>query len=198
MIYLCRHGQTVFNREHRIQGQQDSELTPLGRGQARDMAERLHSLTAADPGPWRLQSSPLGRARATAEIIGARLGLAVALDARLMEVSVGAWEGQLRSALAGAHPDAFAGAGWVFQGPGGETYADLMARVAEWLAEQDEDSRVIVVSHGVAGRLIRGAYAALSPTATLALDIPQDALFRLSDGQIERIECAGAGQDPAP
>jgi broad specificity phosphatase PhoE len=195
VIYLCRHGQTAFNREGRIQGQQESSLTMLGRSQAAAMAELLHGLVSRDPGDWRIVASPLGRARNTAEIIGARLGLPVALDARLMEVAVGAWEGRLRRELEQAHPEAFVDQGWVFRGPGGETYDDLTARVGDWLDEQpaDPERRLIVVSHGVAGRLLRGAYAGLSREATLAQDIPQDAVFRLSGGEIARIDCETVG-----
>ena len=78
MIYLCRHGQTAFNREHRLQGQRESDLTPLGRLQAGAMAELLHDLIARDPpAPWRIVASPLRRDRDTAQAIGARLGLPV-------------------------------------------------------------------------------------------------------------------------
>jgi probable phosphoglycerate mutase len=191
MIYLCRHGETEFNRERRVQGQSESVLTGLGRSQAAAMARLLQTLTASDPGPWRLIASPLGRTRATAEAIGERLGLSVQFDDRLMEVSLGAWEGRLWSDLARLDPTLLDDPERVFRGPGGETYADLMARVTAWLAEQEAEPhrRLIVVSHGVAGRLLRGAYAGLARDAILAQDVPQDAIFRLSGGAIARIEC---------
>ncbi|HWU14575.1 MAG TPA: histidine phosphatase family protein, partial [Caulobacter sp.] len=44
MIYLCRHGQTFHNREGRMQGQTESDLTPLGRAQAGAMGELLAAL----------------------------------------------------------------------------------------------------------------------------------------------------------
>jgi broad specificity phosphatase PhoE len=63
--------------------------------------------------------------------------------------------------------------------------------VSGWLAEQvaEPERRLIVVSHGIAGRLLRGAYAGLSPVDTLELDVPQDALYRLHAGQVDRFEC---------
>jgi probable phosphoglycerate mutase len=192
VIYLCRHGQTEFNRQHRLQGQMESDLTPLGRLQAAAMADLLHDLIARDPpAPWRIVASPLRRAKATAQIIGARLGLAVEFDARLMEIRVGAWEGQLRADLARDNPDLFATPEWFFAAPGGETYDDVMARVGGWLAEQapEPERRLIVVSHGVAGRLLRGAYAGLPRQTILGLDVPQDALYRLSAGQLDRFAC---------
>jgi broad specificity phosphatase PhoE len=192
VIYLCRHGQTEFNREGRIQGQSESRLTPLGERQAAGMADLLHELVGADlPGAWRIAASPLGRARATAEIIGARLALPVQLDARLAEVAVGAWEGRLREEVRRDHPEAFARHEWFFHGPGGETYDDVMGRVGGWLAEQTAEAarRVIVVSHGVAGRLLRGAYAGLGRDEVMGQDIPQDAIYRLHAGRLERLAC---------
>ena len=192
MIYLCRHGQTAFNREHRLQGQMESDLTPLGRAQAGAMGDLLHDLIARDPpAPWRIVASPLRRARETAGIIGARLDLPVEFDDRLMELTVGDWEGRLRSDLAREHPQAFADRQWFFAAPGGETYDQVMARVTAWLADQvaEPERRLIVVSHGIAGRLLRGAYAGLSPAQVMELDVPQDALYRLHVGQIDRLDC---------
>lgn len=200
MIYLCRHGQTVFNREHRLQGQMESDLTPLGRAQAGAMGDLLHDLVRRDADrPWRIVASPLRRARDTAAIIGAKLGLPVAFDARLMELTVGAWEGRLRADLARERPALFADRTWFFAAPGGETYDQVMARVSSWLADQaaEPERRLIVVSHGVAGRLLRGAYAGLPRAEVLEQDVPQDAVYRLSAGRLDRLDCPPV-EDPEP
>jgi probable phosphoglycerate mutase len=192
MIYLCRHGETVFNRENRLQGRRESDLTALGERQAAAMADLLHDLIARDPpAPWRLISSPLKRAQATAGLIAARLGLEVELEPRLIEISVGAWEGRLRTDLARDDPSILSDPTWFFRAPGGETYDDVMSRIRPWLAEQPDEPRrrLIVVSHGVAGRLLRGAYAGLETGLILRLDAPQDAIYRLSQGQIDRLAC---------
>jgi probable phosphoglycerate mutase len=192
MIYLCRHGETAFNRERRLQGRGESELTALGQRQAVAMADLLHDLIARDgPAPWRIVASPLGRTRATAAAISARLGVPVEIDERLVEIDVGDWSGRLRDDVAREHPELFKTPEWFFAGPGGETYEDIMGRVGGWLAEQapEPERRLIVVSHGVAGRMLRGAYAGLSRAEVLAQDVPQDAIFRLSGGQIDRLEC---------
>src|SRR5689334_8295809 len=73
VIYLVRHGQTEFNVARRYQGQGDSPLTLLGQMQAKRMGERLAGLVG-DPTGWRIVSSPLGRAVATAKIIARALG----------------------------------------------------------------------------------------------------------------------------
>ena len=193
MIYLCRHGQTFHNREGRLQGQFESDLTPLGQAQARAMAALLDDLVAPrERAPWRLVASPLRRARHTAEAIGERLGLAVEFDERLVEIDVGEWSGRLREEVRGENPHLHGDDAWGFHAPGGETYEAMTARLDAWLAQQaaEPERRLIVVSHGVAGRLLRGLYAGLSKDETLRQDIPQDAVFRLAGGQIERIDCA--------
>lgn len=192
MIYLCRHGQTEWNRERRLQGQAEADLTPLGRLQAAAMADLLRDLTTrAPPADWRIVASPLRRTRDTAQAIADRLGLEVAFDDRLKELTVGDWEGRLYADVQRENPEAFKSPEWFFTAPGGETYEQVMARVSDWLAEQaaEPERRLIVVSHGIAGRLLRGAYAGLSRDETLAQDVPQDALYRLSGGQIGRLDC---------
>jgi probable phosphoglycerate mutase len=57
-----------------------------------------------------------------------------------------------------------------------------------------EDARahagpIVAVSHGVAGRILRGLFLQLPRDEALMLDIPQDAFFSLKQGQIERIDC---------
>lgn len=193
MIYLCRHGETFHNREGRLQGRLESDLTPLGRQQAAAMGDLLFDLVRRDPlADWRIVASPLRRARDTAETIGARLGLPVAFDERLVEIDVGEWSNRLREDVRGENPHLTGDDAWGFHAPGGETYEAMMSRIADWLAEQaaEPQRRLIVVSHGVAGRLLRGAYAGLSKAQTLAQDIPQDAVFRLMAGQIDRFDCA--------
>ncbi|PHY19787.1 histidine phosphatase family protein [Caulobacter sp. BP25] len=193
MIYLCRHGQTFHNREGRLQGRIESDLTPLGQAQARAMAALLDDLApAAERAYWRLVASPLRRARHTAEAIGERLGLGVDFDERLVEIDVGEWSGRLREEVRGENPHLHGDDAWGFYAPGGETYEVMTARLGAWLAEQtaEPERRLIVVSHGVAGRLLRGLYAGLSKEETLRQDIPQDAVFRLASGRIERIDCA--------
>lgn len=188
MIYLVRHGQTEFNLARRYQGALDSPLTEHGARQA----ERIGALLAGllDGEGWEVVSSPQGRARRTAEIINARLGLPLGLDDRLREISLGAWDGLLIGEVLHKLPP---GAGvWERQlhAPGGESFEAISARIADWLAEIEASGRrIVAVSHGMAGRVLRGLYGGYSRQAMLELDVPQDAVFRLSEGRIERIDC---------
>jgi broad specificity phosphatase PhoE len=191
VIYLVRHGQTAFNAEGRLQGHVDSPLTGRGRAQAVRFGETLRGLTAPEEG-WRIVSSPLGRARATAQAIRDALGWGeIELEPRLIELSWGDWDGRLRTDLQAHHPEAFGQSGWAFEAPTGESYDSVHARMADWLGSLDPepDRRIIAVSHGVAGRVLRGVYADLTRAATVAQDVPQDAIYRLSGGMLERIAC---------
>lgn len=195
MIYLVRHGETEFNAERRQQGHLDSPLTPLGRAQGAAIGRLLRGLIEK-PDDWRLVSSPLGRAQTTAGLISEALGLPIQTDRRVIEVSFGQWDGRLRDELAVEHPDTFGRGGWQFAALGGESYDSVEARVGDWLASlpPEPERKVIVVSHGGSGRVVRGAYLGLPREEALAQEAPQDAVFRLASGSIERIDCEVAVQ----
>ena len=191
MIYLVRHGQTEFNRERRIQGHVDSPLTELGVRQAHAVGRLLRDLIR-EPEAWRLVSSPLGRAQATAELISAGLGgLTVELDDRLKEMSWGAYDGRLRADLEAQEPDTFGKTGWAFDAATGETYDEVSERVGAWLASLPPEParRIICVTHGISGRVLRGLYANLGRDEAGQQDVPQDAVYLLQHGGVGRIDC---------
>ena len=194
MIYLVRHGRTEFNAEGRFQGHCDSPLTPLGVAQAARYGELLTRLIP-DPAAWTLVASPLGRTVATAEIMAGVLGLPgnFSRDPRIAEVGMGSWDGLTDHEIEMTSPGARAGStryDFFFRAPDGEGYDAFAARLRSWLDEATASPRpIIAVSHGVAGRVLRGLYAGMDPAAALKLEAPQDAIFRLADGRIERIDC---------
>ena len=192
MIWLVRHGQTAFNAEGRIQGAKDSALTELGVQQGQRLGLTLAGMAPKDV---RLVASPLGRTQHTARLIRQAGGFVsdIETDTRLAEISLGAWDGMLKDDIRARVPDYDAGPkrwSWFFDAPGGDSYEALAERLGNWL----EDARafggpMIAVSHGVAGRILRGLFLQLPPEEALMLDIPQDACFALRDGRIERVEC---------
>jgi probable phosphoglycerate mutase len=191
VIYLARHGQTEFNRERRIQGHVDSPLTELGVRQGKAVGRLLRDLIR-DPAGWRIVSSPLGRAHATAELVAARLGgLAVELDDRLKEMSWGAYDGRLRAELEAQEPETFGRTGWAFDAGTGESYEAVSARVGAWLADlpPEPERKIIAVSHGISGRVLRGLYANLDRDEASLQDVPQDAVYLLQHGGVGRIDC---------
>jgi broad specificity phosphatase PhoE len=191
VIYLVRHGQTEFNVARRYQGQGDSPLTLLGQMQAKRMGERLASLVG-DAAGWRIVSSPLGRAVQTAQIIARALGGAapLAIDARLAEVGMGEWDGLTYEELEARRPRELDHVERHFHGPGGEGFEAFQARLRDWLNAVGPEERVIAVSHGVSGRVLRGLYTGMPRDKMLRLDAPQDVVHRLHAGRTQRYECA--------
>lgn len=193
-LYLVRHGQTEFNAAGRYQGRLDSPLTALGRSQARRVGALIATLV---PPGTRIVSSPLGRALATATIIAETARLPTPeTDDRLVEISLGHWDGMTDEDIEFTHPGARAGTdrwNWHFSAPAGETYEQMAARAGDWLAQAAASTAPLVaVSHGVTGRMLRGLYAGLDRETALKQDVPQDAVFRLAGGRVQRIDCASA------
>jgi broad specificity phosphatase PhoE len=196
MIYLLRHGETVWNCERRIQGHLDSPLTSRGCAQAQALG-RLLARELADPGACRLVSSPLGRAWQSAVLVAEALGLeprVIALEPRLMELNFGSWEGLLWDEVADHDPEGWrlrSADRWHFTAPGGESYAGLAVRARAWLEEveavDDGGPPVIALCHGGTSRIVRGLYAGLDREATLDQPQPQERLYRLAGGRIDEL-----------
>src|SRR2546423_3458924 len=151
LLHLVRHGQSVANVEGVFSnGLIDLPLTALGERQASAVAERLAGRPIAA-----VYSSPLLRARQTAEVVAARAGSAVIVDDDLDEVRVGSLDGR-RDAEAWAEYDAVmehwkAGEPRA-RFPDGESFADAVARVSRALdrlgRSHDDDDEVVAVVHG--------------------------------------------------
>ena len=147
MILLARHGETAENKERRFQGQKDVPLNDTGREQARELAERCRGEEIVA-----LYASPLVRARETAEIVGAAIGLEPRLDDRLKEVDVGDWQDRLKDDVAREDPEgwaAFRAAGESFRFPGGESLSEQQERVIAALVDitQARELPALVVCH---------------------------------------------------
>lgn len=148
-LLVLRHGESTWNAENRWQGQADPPLSPRGEEQAGEAAGRL-----VDVGFTALFASDLDRARRTAEILGAALGLEPRIDAGLREIDVGDWTGFTRSEIEARWPGELAA--WSEgrrESPlGGETRNHLAERAVRTLSgvagEARPGDRLLVVSHG--------------------------------------------------
>lgn len=145
-IGILRHGQTDWNIDFRLQGVTDIPLNETGIAQARDAAEVI------DPNEWDLiLTSPLSRARATAEIVAEVNGFAEALiEPLLLERSFGEAEGMTHEEWRAKYADTNVV-------PGGESLADLEARanlLLETLANKYRGQKVLAVSHGALIRIL--------------------------------------------
>jgi broad specificity phosphatase PhoE len=154
MLILLRHGRSTWNAEHRFQGQSDPGLDVVGYHQAALAASRVADLL--EGAPVSIWSSDLRRARATAEIVGVRVGAGVGLDPRLREVALGTWEGLTEEAAARRHPAEWRRwqAGVVSRRGGGEDPLSAAQRVARVIREATAaPGSTVLVGHGVSLRL---------------------------------------------
>ncbi|HUH53571.1 MAG TPA: histidine phosphatase family protein [Microbacteriaceae bacterium] len=142
-IALIRHGQTDWNLAKRVQGHSDIPLNDTGREQARAAASSLAKRVDSGTIEWQaITSSPLSRARETAEIIAEYLGLPLLdpLDG-LIEQHYGDAEGVEVTELRRRWPDRNI--------PGGEKPEDLAARGLKTLEElSDAGPQILAVTHG--------------------------------------------------
>jgi probable phosphoglycerate mutase len=145
---LLRHGQTIWNSEHRFQGQTDIPLDQTGEAQAERAARLLAALR-----PDLIVSSHLRRATGTAEPLARLTGLPITVDKDLRERSGGAWEGLTDQEIAERYPKERE----TWNPPGGEAAAAVANRVCGALrrvaAGLREGGLAVVVSHGAALRL---------------------------------------------
>jgi probable phosphoglycerate mutase len=144
---LLRHAPTTWKAGGRLLGLTDTGLSPEGVAAARQW--RLPPPAAH----WKRLSSPLQRARRTAELV--QPSAPVAIDSRLREMSFGVWEGFTVEQLRATGGEAFAAAeaaGLDFHPPGGESPRLAMARLSHWSSTLTEP--VVAVSHKAAIRAL--------------------------------------------
>jgi ribonuclease H / adenosylcobalamin/alpha-ribazole phosphatase len=168
---LLRHGATELSAEHRFSGRGDVALTKEGVKQARLTGRRL----AGEPGVDVVVTSPLQRARRTAEAVAEATGAALIVDDGLVEADFGAWQGLTFAEAAQKWPDELAA--WMASPdaapPDGESFATVALRVLVGLDKLIADYRhqaTIVVSH-------------VTPIKTVvcrALLAPPEAMFRMN------------------
>ena len=186
-IDLIRHGEPVGGSKYR--GQTDDPLSEKGWAQMRAVV--------GDHRPWEaILTSPLARCRAFAEELAARLALPLEVDAQLMELDFGEWEGRTAEELLAADPERLARF-WSdpmrYAPPGGETLTAFRDRVlAAWedILARYAGRHVLIVGHAGTIRI----------AVCHVLDMPLDRLFRIQvpNAGITRIQVDinGAGVLP--
>lgn len=188
LCYFVRHGQTGWNAEFRLQGQTDTDITGLGRSQAKRNGERLRELVP-DHSAFDFVASPLRRTRETMEIVRSRMGLpekGYRVDSRLMEVHLGDWQGFTYAELEERQPGSTAARlsdKWAFVAPQGESYQMLLDRVRPWFDALDRPT--ICVTHGGVLRVLFKLVEDLPAAEVAAMEIPQDRVLRLRDSRLE-------------
>ena len=192
-LYLLRHGETEWSRCGRKQGRGDSPLTPRGERQVEACAELLASELALGGGA-RLISSPLGRARRSAEILRSRLGDRIGsfeVNDLLAEHDYGAWEGLTEPEIERCFSGELArrrADHWHYRIPDGESYELVSARVGRWLSEQADGVTLVAVTHDIVSRILRGLYLVLPQDRVFELTHPHTRIYLLSSGTVHQYD----------
>ncbi|MFN3171989.1 MAG: histidine phosphatase family protein [Hyphomicrobiales bacterium] len=190
-LIFIRHGQTDWNKEGRLQGGQDIPINETGTWQATRNGRRLKGVfedEAFKLEDFTFVASPLGRCIRTMGLV--RQGLDLDPDAgferddRLREITFGQWEGKTFDDLQALDPQAVTereADKWGFVPPDGESYQMLSQRMKPWLESLDRPT--VAVSHGGVSRAVRGLLFDLESDEIPRLDVPQDKIYLVQDGQ---------------
>jgi broad specificity phosphatase PhoE len=160
LILLIRHGETTYNVERRLPGQLPGiALTDEGRRQAQRAAVALSGLPLSA-----VVSSPLERARETAEMLARGWALSVRLDARLMDTDIGPWAGKTLDELNKTEPKWKAFVEKPSEPPDGvEGFYSVQQRsvaaLADVLADESLGTYIALVAHADVVKLILAYYS---------------------------------------
>lgn len=149
-LYLTRHGETQWNTIRRMQGQEDSQLTDLGRLQAEWLGKRLEDKVIVT-----IYSSPLGRAKETTAIINAYTNSRVIFDDRLKEINAGPWQGKLIEEIEREMPkenEKFWHDPVNFELEGVEAFSEVQRRAGEFIDElvgKHGEGKILIVAHAI-------------------------------------------------
>ena len=151
VIYLTRHGQTMWNIEKRLQGRGNSPLTEDGIERAKELRDRIKDIKLDV-----IYSSPIERALTTANIIKGDKSVEVVTDDGLMEMCFGDYEGKITDEVMKENPN------WdislIMKGntelaaPNGENLAEVRDRVAnamDRIIEENRGKTILIVAHGI-------------------------------------------------
>jgi phosphoserine phosphatase len=163
-IYLVRHGETTWNLEGRVQGSRDTPLSIDGLTQTVKTVAFLSALHFDA-----IFTSPMARARAISEPVGAHLGVPPIVVPELREIEFGGWEGHTWNEIGVMYPASMAV--WELKSPeaqpdGGESLADVRRRAAKVrsIVESTPGDLALVVAHGGLNRVL----------ISVLLDLPLD------------------------
>jgi len=189
LIYVIRHGQTAWNAERRLQGQKDVPMNATGLEQARQNGIALAGIVGDTVDEFDFVASPLGRTRATMEIMRTAMGLsplAYRTDPRLVEISFGDWEGSTLKELKATQRERVAernASKWDFIPPGNdaESYEILSWRTGSWL--QSVDRPTVCVTHGGVIRTLFQMISDLPKSSAAEGAIPQDRIAKIDTAE---------------
>ena len=185
-LILIRHGETLWNKENRVQGLSDIELSDAGIEQARKLA-----LSLKDEPIGAFHSSPLKRAQQTAEIINRFHGRSIETHPELMEMDMGDFEGVSFKELMTRENEFIRR--WVAKPasvrmPNGETLAELQSRA--WIAFDrilSREENAVIVSHNftIAAILCRLRKISLQEFRSTCVDNASKTIVRVQNNEAQ-------------
>jgi probable phosphoglycerate mutase len=179
-IWIARHGETEWNRDGRMQGRLGGPLTERGRAQARLLARAARGL-----GATALVTSSLPRAVETARVVGDALNLVPATCDAFVETDFGRCGGLTEAEIAAHFPGLRAARErdkWTHRWPGGESYADMVARVRPVALALKEGS--LVVAHQSMNRVLTHILGGVPVASVLAMVQPSDVVLRFDESGV--------------
>lgn len=198
-LYITRHGQTEWNVEGRMQGQLDSPLTEVGRRQAMQLGKYIGELDLD-----LIITSPLGRAKETAELVGNK-NYAIHELSGLQEMNLGSWQGENHDVVKEAEPENhqhFWKEPQNYSRTDGETFQDVKKRLENtlyYIHKTYRNKKVLAVSHTIAIKALlsvvlkksldqfwSGEY--LVPTSLTLIEIDDQGYRVKFQGQTEHLE----------
>lgn len=149
-LYITRHGETEWNREMRLQGWKDSELTENGVENAVCLGKALKEISIDA-----VYSSPSNRTAMTTRLICGDRNIPIIFDDLLKEINMGVWEGNTQSTIEENHPEEFHNfwnAPHNYKPIGGETFLELYERVQKAINRiitNHQSGNILIVTHTV-------------------------------------------------
>jgi probable phosphoglycerate mutase len=192
-IILVRHGQTEWNVEGRYQGRLNSDLTEKGKEQSKRNASKIAKVLDLNK-PFKIFSSPLGRAKESCHIICDELGIdknKIIFDERISEFNYGIFEGKTKEECKELYPQVLAqreAHKWSYQIENGESYLLVTERLKSWLQSVSSEEVVLMVAHEMVNRALRGIYCDLDSNSMLALRQANDLVLKLENSEENIIE----------
>ncbi|HAG99573.1 MAG TPA: hypothetical protein DCL75_12160 [Ktedonobacter sp.] len=200
-LLFIRHGQTTWNAEHILPGQLPGiALNDTGREQAARLADALALLPISA-----IISSPLERARDTAEIIVQGRGLPIQLEPDLMDTDVGRWAGQKYDELSKTDPDWQAYVKDPTVAPEGiETFPQVqqraLAAIERWATMESIGAYPAFVAHADVVKLIIAHYTGLEAgkAGRLFIDNASVSLVEIDSEHVQQMRVIAVGWSPHP
>jgi broad specificity phosphatase PhoE len=178
-VYFVRHGETLFNKEKRLQGWNDSPLSDNGIAHARSVA-----MVIAGFNIQKALVSPLGRAKQTANIIRDLCGIELEVDENLKEVSFGDFEGNTLPQLDEKYPgmwEARMADKWNYCPPNGEANKDALPRalsVIEKIEKLADNESLLIIAHFAINRILFSLLSGIEPDETVCINVPHGHIYR--------------------